>query len=129
MEEYIRRKDVINLLRTRIYEEGGKNLSAKVLFFITCITDWEPVDVVPRSAYEQIEWERDIAIKQLKEHKLTLGEKSRMIECFCGECENYVPYKNNKESGFCKYLFMYTLSDGYCYYGEKRGENYEATNL
>ena len=33
------------------------------------------VDSVPRSVYEQVCWERDIAIKQLNEIGISLGEK------------------------------------------------------
>lgn len=40
----------------------------------------EAADVVPRSAYEQVRWERDLAIQQLKEdYGVEFGEKKKDV--------------------------------------------------
>lgn len=41
------------------------------------VENMDAADVVPRSAYEQVLWERDVAIAQLKEHGIPFGEKRR----------------------------------------------------
>ena len=44
--------------------------------FISLIESQPTADVAPKSAYDQVRWERDIAIKQLEEIGLSFGEKT-----------------------------------------------------
>ena len=42
------------------------------------LTGLAPADVVSRAAYEQVAWERDLAVQQLREdYGVGLGEKKR----------------------------------------------------
>lgn len=44
-----------------------------------CVVDWEDiedapaVDAVSRSVFEQVQWERDVAMQQLKDHGIPFG--------------------------------------------------------
>ena len=43
--------------------------------------DKEPAaDVVSKGLYEQIKWERDVALAQLEEYGVSLGEKADVVE-------------------------------------------------
>lgn len=69
MTDYIKREDAI-LAITRKHDE--------VLSVAEAIEDLESVpsaDVVTREQYEQIHWERDVALHQLEEIGKGLGEK------------------------------------------------------
>lgn len=67
MTEYIKREDVIDLI-TRRYENPEICTEE--------INQIPAADVVPGSTYEQVVWERDTAIRQLKEdYGVGLGQK------------------------------------------------------
>jgi len=72
MTEYIKRSDVLKL------ETYGVEVDEH---FESCVAIYDienlpAADVVPRSAYEQVVWERDTAIRQLREdYGVGLGQK------------------------------------------------------
>ena len=39
-----------------------------------------PADVISKGLYEQIKWERDVALTQLEEYGVSLGEKADVVE-------------------------------------------------
>ena len=52
------------------------------------VLEQEPSDdMVSRGVFEQVKWERDVAIEQLKELGYGLGEKPRIGHC--KECKNF----------------------------------------
>ena len=70
--------------------------------------DKEPAaDVVSKGLYEQIKWERDVALAQLEEYGVSLGEKADVVEVrhgrwvsvqhklarVCSVCNRDEPYK------------------------------------
>lgn len=69
------------------------------------VTPQEPSkDMVSRGVFEQVMWERDVAIDQLKELGYGFGEKPRTghwIECedevkvYCSECKEISDYPTN----------------------------------
>ncbi len=83
------------------------------------------VDVVSRELFEQYKWERDIAIKQLEELGLSLGQKiecanvvlkeqyeelrEAFVDCVCSGVNNLAPYCKNRcdecvdSYGYCTY--------------------------
>lgn len=58
-------------------------------------------DVVSRGAFDQIKWERDVAIEQLEELGLSLGEKIDGVYLNKKEYEKLLEYKYMYES-LCK---------------------------
>lgn len=62
--------------------------------FLAYVDDTPTLDVVPRSVYEQIKWERDIAMQQLEENGIAFGAKLKVgkwvydhwCEFKCSEC-------------------------------------------
>ena len=64
--------------------------------------DKEPAaDVVSKGLYEQIKWERDVALAQLEEYGVSLGEKADVAEVVhakwddngrCTNCGGHAPY-------------------------------------
>ena len=76
------------------------------------IFEQEPCDTVSRGVFEQVMWERDVAIEQLKELGYGLGEKPRtghwkfvqrgkFIDICCSKC-GYVRVKD--------YAYNYTVN-------------------
>lgn len=60
-------------------------------------------DAIPRALYEQIQWERDVALSQLKQLNIELGEKPYLkaipiewIEEYCAE--NWVEYSSQHDA-------------------------------
>ncbi len=66
MAEYIERTQVLQTIELRY---GAYSLYHQ-------IRAMPAADVVPRAAYEQVAWERDIAIKQLEECGIPFGGKA-----------------------------------------------------
>lgn len=90
------------------------------------------VDVVPTAAYEQVRWERDMAMKQLEEHGIPFGGVAPdVVEVRrCKDCEFFdeTGYEDvNAEidmpelhAGYCSVWKQVTQACGYCSYGERR---------
>jgi hypothetical protein len=91
-------------------------------------------DVVPRAAYEQAVWERDIAMKQLEEHGIPFGGKADVVAVVrCWEC------KHRGDEMVCPmcherccddgdgHLDVWnedeTKDNGFCHKGERREED------
>lgn len=73
MTDYIKREDLLKL-----YDLGGlevENAKVPLNVVIQTIKDMPSADVVTREQYEQIHWERDVALHQLEEIGKALGEK------------------------------------------------------
>ena len=57
--------------------------------------DKEPAaDVVSKGLYEQIKWERDVALTQLEEYGVSLGEKADVMKVRHGRWERVIPTKS-----------------------------------
>lgn len=90
------------------------------------------VDAVPAAAYEQVKWERDVAMKQLEEHGIPFGGVAPdVVEvCRCKDCEFFdkTGYEDvNAEidmpelhTGYCSVWKQITQACGYCSCGERR---------
>ena len=96
------------------------------------------VDAVRRAVFEQILWERDTAIQQLKDHGIPFGGTAPgVVEVVrCKECEYW-----NREIGWCKQHSHFIATDGeachpwessewkmfdeddFCSYGERRAND------
>lgn len=88
------------------------------------------VDAVPMGVFEQVMWERDIAIAQLTEHGIGFCEKKKdLVEVVrCKDCICFLPnryldseeYPNPfKADGLCTSTRKYTNNNDYCSYGER----------
>ena len=82
------------------------------------------VDAVSRGVYDQVRWERDIAIQQLEEHGIPFGgiapDVVKVVRC--KDCMHWL-------TGYCNHFAYYnyeplTSEDDFCSYGERReGDN------
>lgn len=89
-------------------------------------------DVVGRSTYNQVRWERDTAIEQLSEIGKGLGERMDDVEKVvrCKDCKfaSYEPYKDFVNVYICNYS-QWTRSEGgrypdwYCARAERRTDD------
>ena len=87
------------------------------------------VDAVSRGVYEQIKWERDIAMEQLEEHGIAFGAKKQ------GDAVEVVRCKDCKHGTLCDNLqgaeYVDCVLDDcsvrkpsdYCSYGERKEDN------
>lgn len=73
--------DVYRLIAGHSDYHGDDILSA-----LTCIAEGKevspirPMDVVSAGAYEQVAWERDLAVQQLKDYGVGLGQAKDLAE-------------------------------------------------
>lgn len=74
------------------------------------IKDAPTVEAIPKGAYEQVEWERDMAIQQLNDYGVQLGEKA--------DCAKVVRCKECLRERHCKFT-QYQGMNGYCSLGER----------
>ena len=66
--------------------------------------DKEPAaDVVSKGLYEQIKWERDVALAQLEEYGVSLGEKADVMKVRHGRWVNTHSDSEFVQCSLCKY--------------------------
>lgn len=82
-------RDVYRLIAGHSDYHGDDILSA-----LTCIAEGKevspirPMDVVSAGAYEQVAWERDLAVQQLKDYGVGLGQVKDLAEVTrCKDCK------------------------------------------
>jgi hypothetical protein len=115
-KEYIERNALIaEYDRVHIGAPGG----ARKL-----MVDAPAADVVSRSVFEQVKWERDIAMEQLNDHKIPFGcIAPDVVEVVrCKNCVNYEQNPWNKEEMICRCFadWHYPEPDDFCSYGERK---------
>ena len=76
MDKYIdaRYIDADSIKWEDVEDEYGKRTDAVVACKIA-VEQTPTADVVPKDVYDQIKWERDMALDTLREHGLELGER------------------------------------------------------
>lgn len=119
MDELIRRSDALNLFKIHgmVVLRDFKELPA--------------VDAVERAVYEQVAWERDIAIKQLADIGKSLGAKMDDVATVvrCRECRYFCKGENDSESWeWCDCWKKDCWEDCYCACGQRRKEEHNAAD-
>lgn len=114
MAEYIERGKL-----KEVFEEDG-HLSAYVEEMIDSIP---AADVVSRGAYDQCDWERVVALTQLKEIGKGLGERMDDVRPVvrCRDCVNYGEMLSGYDHRLiCHKFALTTKPNFYCACGERR---------
>ena len=95
----------------------------QIASFVRTMADASVADVVSRRAYNQVMWERDIAIAQLSEIGKGFGQKMDDVKLvvFCRDCENY-HYNEKCGMNKCDLLGAFLPTDWYCKGGTRRCE-------
>ena len=68
-------------------------------------------DVVSKGVYEQVQWERDMAMQQLEEHGIPFGAKADVVEVRHGEWKKR---GNEKKCSVCDFIY-YSNNDEWTY--------------
>ena len=68
------KKKIENLI-TRFKALGRKQVAEDYNFVLTVLSTAPTIEVVPKELYEQILWERNIAMEQLEEHGIGFASK------------------------------------------------------
>ena len=78
--------------------------------------DKEPAaDVVSKGLYEQIKWERDVALAQLEEYGVSLGEKADVVKVRHGRWVNTHSDSEFVQCSLCKYpVYAAWNATSYC---------------
>jgi hypothetical protein len=88
------------------------------------IKDVPTVDAIPKGAYEQVKWERDMAVQQLNDYGVQLGGKADLQAVVrCNDCNHYsrgVCWNENITSN-CD-CDLEKEPNGFCDWGERRGD-------
>ena len=81
------------------------------------------VDAVPAAAYEQVRWERDMAMKQLKEHGIPFGGVAPdVVEVVrCKDCKYWQDNNDGYPHEECRWGNGETPgANDFCSYGERK---------
>lgn len=123
MTEYIEREAVKGHLRSyagMFTDELGFAVSLEA---VLNGIDFQPAaDVVSRAAFDQVMWERDTAMEQLKEHGIPFGGKADVVAVV--RCKDCVWWDNDSDLPWCVNKFVGLVCsrpNDFCSYGEKRG--------
>lgn len=76
---------------------------------------------VSQEAYDQVRWERDTAIEQLKSYGIEFGENAdcaRVVRCI--NCKHRSDIVNNSMT--CLITGEFVRQDHYCSYGKRRSQ-------
>lgn len=85
------------------------------------IKDAPTVEAIPKGAYEQVKWERDMAVSQLNDYGVQLGEKTDCVRVVrCRECKYSDQYTENHV--YCNEYQTVKVIDGFCDFGKSRGD-------
>lgn len=116
-KEYIERNALIaEYDRVHIGAPGG----ARKL-----MVDAPAADVVSRSVFEQVKWERDIAMEQLKDHKIPFGciapDVVKVVRCEKCKHKGWVQEPcHGKSVDFCRIHETCIRETDFCSYGERK---------
>lgn len=84
------------------------------------------VDAVSREVVEQVMWERDTAMEQLKEHGIPFGGIAPDVVkvCRCKDCKRWMKDVPGCTDfvGRCEWANYMVGAAGYCVYGERRDD-------
>ena len=95
MTEYINKEQLL----AHLYSKQDEPLD-----IMKEIAEFPSVNVVPKTVYEQVAWERDLAVQQLRtDYGVGLGEKKanvrkKELEAAIKSCEDRVKYLENAPS-------------------------------
>lgn len=87
------------------------------------------VDAVSRPVFEQIQWERDCAMQQLKDHDIPFGGNApdvvKVVRCKdCRRCDGFPGEEiEPNEIGICRINRVAVKPDDFCSYGERRTDD------
>lgn len=117
MAEYIEREALLENLKKQYGDELGWQHTVNMSDVGMMIEDAPAADVVSRGVFEQVKWERDIAMRQLEEHGIPFGGKADVVEVV--RCKDCIYNKN----GGCTHSEIYDdrnyNPNYYCSDGEK----------
>lgn len=120
MDECIKREAVIEAIMSEPPDAHYPQ------WYVDKIKSIPAADVVSKGLYEQIKWERDVALAQLEEYGVSLGEKADVAEVVrCKDCKWYSELvcgegKLLGSKGWCNEVMARPMpSNGFCSFGER----------
>ena len=136
-KEYIERvaliKDIeVNQRNTEHHKDGrGKRIHVcEHRHFIRMVHEQPAADVVSRGVFEQIKWERDMAMQQLEEHGIPFGAKADVVAVVrCKNCDYWKDTSDDTTTephwGECRkplgdYRYCETAECDFCSYGKRK---------
>lgn len=128
MAEYIEREALLAFLEENHTDRDWLVNQYNADWICSWIESQPAADVVSRGVYEQVRWERDVAIEQLRtDYGVGFGEKKSAdvveVPCRCKDCKHWMDFPNCGCTDFAKVcaLAEYMIgANGYCLYGEKK---------
>jgi hypothetical protein len=130
MAEYIEREAFLEVLMKSHKAHANNSREESLLSRdIRLLNEQPAADVVSRAAFDQVMWERDTAMEQLKEHGIPFGGEADVVAVVrCKDCK----YRSGL-NGRPPYMFyICTCAEGltgavrenhFCSYGERRDED------
>lgn len=111
----------LNDIKRRMYGTQFEQDMIIIADAISFIQNAPTVDAIPKGVLDQVRWERDIAMDQLKDHGIPFGgiapDVVKVVRC--KDCEKR---PKNVEWGMCHVLGGQTHENDYCSFAVKREE-------
>jgi hypothetical protein len=86
------------------------------------IEDATAADLVSKGVYEQVKWERDMAMQQLEEHGIPFcGVADDVVNVVrCKDCRFYGNEERHPYGGECEWFGALVERNNFCFYGERK---------
>lgn len=95
MNKYIDAIPIIEKLKSRIENPTTAFINSVL---IGLLEKAPTANVVSREVFEQVKWERNMALQTLQEHGIGLGEKTDVVKVVrCKECQHCIVNKNHPD--------------------------------
>ena len=109
-----------------LYDSDSMEYKLPMMNLFARLLELPVIDVVEKDIYEQVRFERDVAIGQLKELGIGLGQKKpndleRVVRC--KDCKWY-KFETWSDKYYCAFRSTWqdTDEDDFCSYGDRKDE-------
>lgn len=113
--------DKIDLRMPHVVDERG-NILVLLSDVKQAIAMVPAADVVSKGVYEQVQWERDMAMQQLEEHGIPFcGVADDVVKVVrCKDCRFYGNEERHPYGGECEWFGALVERNNFCFYGERK---------
>lgn len=128
-KEYIERDSIYRRVKERTNPYGKPTLNYESGVKVLNMIEREPAaDVVSRGVFEQVKWERDMAMQQLEEHGIPFGgEADDVVNVVrCKDCKYFKHFKGC--GNWCHRrirtdIEFHTKTNDFCSWGKRKDKD------
>lgn len=122
--KYIEREETVRTVLSALVDILDLHNTVQAIKIANKIREIPTADVVSRGMFEQVKWERNMALQTLQVHGIGLGEKADVAKVVrCKECKYCIVNKNHPDKPLiCTMTKMCgtTSPEWYCAAGKRK---------